>query len=776
MRLKRSNPRACVCAIASFVVLAAMALTVTPALALPEGRTYEMVSPVYKAGYSADNIIGVAPDGESVAFPSRGGFAGLLAPGANASNYYLARRGEKGWSTASLEPPFGVWADLSSGLEYALGGGAVGPNTGYENHKATQEVYQLHRTDAPETPENWGVFGDIVLERVDGKPVAASEEGASADLCHLVLEESAALRGVPGAVNTLGGQPQFYDLARGCGGEPPSLRLVGLNNNPTPTVINRYCQIEMGSGADYARVSGAQESNFNAVAGGGGEMFFTSSVENRNNCQQGILQLFVRLGGSRTLEVSRPLEASQPFGGCVAEGVPGEVPCEGAAGRASASFSGASEGGSRVFFTTKASLTGEDKDTGNDLYMASIDCPGGEAEQCEVAGRRVTSLVQVSHDLNAGQPAEVQGVVKIARDGSHVYFVARGALSEGSNAQRRAPVKGADNLYVYDSRSGKVAFVADLCSGPELSGTAQDVRCPSNLESGSGRNDMRLFGIVPEAQTNNCPGTSPGCEAGRFLVFSTYAQLVKGDTDSAKDVYRYDTVTGMLDRVSIGEAGHDANGNDNVFDATISYGHVGGSTSLYKQYEMDTRAISEDGSRIVFSTAAPLSPDVINGLSNVYEWHLQPGWSEGTVSIVSSGSAEEGDENAVISPSGRDIFFTTVQGLVSQDTDGARDVYDAHECTTQVPCFPPVPAERQRCEGDACYGPLTNPAPLLVPGSVSQAQGQNVPPQKQATVKKKAAKAKKKKKKKTRKTRKTRKTKAKHARQARKTAIRGGGR
>ena len=44
---------------------------------------------------------------------------------------------------------------------------------------------------------------------------------------------------------------------------------------------------------------------------------------------------------------------------------------------------------------------------------------------------------------------------------------------------------------------------------------------------------------------------------------------------------------------------------------------------------MDTRAISEDGSRIVFTTAEPLSPAPSNGLTNVYEWHEEGRVGEG---------------------------------------------------------------------------------------------------------------------------------------------------
>jgi hypothetical protein len=681
------------------VAFAALLVAPTPALALPEGRVYEQVSPVYKAGYAGENEVAVEPDGNSVIFPSHGGFAGLLNAGANASNWYVARRGESGWSTTSVNPPFGTWADVSANLEYALGTGPLGPNAGYDNGAATEQVFQVHPTSAPETAEEWSVFGGLVLTRVDGLLASAAEEGGSPDLCHIILESPPLL-----AETDI---PQIYDFSQGCNGESPSLRLVGLNNQPTPTPIS-HCRAELGSGVEYHKIDAALESNFDAIAAGGSDIFFTTSVEAGGNCG-GLHQVFARLGGSRTLEVSKPLAEAEACGG--------EVPCKGAAKRASSDFVGASEDGSRVFFMTTAPLSAEDKNAGIDLYMATIGCPVGVPE-CEQAAREVTSLTLVSHNPNPGQAAELEGVVKISRDGSRTYFVARSVLGEGANAQGQLPLHGADNFYVYDALSGKVAFLADLCSGPGMSGGVEDASCPSDLESGGGsRNDTRLRNGNPEAQTNSCPLASPGCEAGRFLVFSSFGQLARGDTDSAKDVYRYDAVTGVLERVSVGEHGADANGNDNAFDATIALGHVGSTNSVYTQYELGARAITEDGSRIVFSTAAPLSETATNGLTNVYEWH------ERAVSLISSGNAVEPDVQPVISASGRDIFFNTAQGLVSQDTDGVRDVYDARLGGG----FAPMPSPRARCEGDGCQGPLTNPAPLLVPGSVSQAPGGNFP-------------------------------------------------
>ena len=158
----------------------------------------------------------------------------------------------------------------------------------------------------------------------------------------------------------------------------------------------------------------------------------------------------------------------------------------------------------------------------------------------------------------------------------------------------------------------------------------------------------------------------------QFLVFSTYAQLVGGDTDDAQDVYRYDAETGALERVSAGVAGYDADGNQDDgpgeanADATIARGHFGG-TAVTEQHELNNRAISEDGSRIVFRSSEPLSPGAFDG---VYEWHQAPGESEGHVSLIASSSAQAPIPQVVISPSGDDIFFITSQGLARRTPMG----------------------------------------------------------------------------------------------------------
>jgi hypothetical protein len=728
--------------LAVLVVLVAGVLgcVASSALALSSERHYEMVSPVFKNGFGVEDIEAVAPNGESVAFFSPGVFAGapLGFTQFDDEMAYVARRGGSGWSTFSLLPPAnltsaiygnGTGDDVSSTLESTFVLGQLGPNNENAAQLGAQAELLFHATGVPDTAASWEVGGPI-LEEPQKHSFAAHGplyRGGSADLCHLVIgpgsdaERVEPLLPVPVGASSL----RLYEVARGCGGEPVSLRFVGLNN--AGGLVSPGCQEVLGldtTSAGTGAIGGFRVQNgFNAVSMGGREVFFTANV---NDCSEkpARFQLFVRLNGERTVEVSQPLTSA-----CV------EVPCGSdavAGARASAEFAGASRDGSRVFFMTNASLVEGDRDEGNDLYLASIGCPSGKGEACapgETQSTGVTSLVQVSHDPHAGESGDVLGVVRVAPDGSRVYFLARGALVEGINAQGLAPVRGADNLYVYDSTTGKVAFIADLCSGPVTSGTVEDIHCPADLTDGKepaendAKNDADLW-----AENAGEPQAQTGGRGGEFLVFSSYGQLVTGDTDNARDVYRYDAETGVLDRVSIGEDGYNANGNCNdgegetTCDADIVRSVLGG--SVQDEYDMSNRAVSEDGSRIVFETAAPLSSQATNGLSDLYEWYEAPGASEGRVSLVSGGSATRPVELAVIDPSGDNIFFVTAQGLVAQDTDGAPDVYDARTGAG----FPLVPAAAEECSADACQGPLTNPAPLLVPGSVSQTPGENLTP------------------------------------------------
>jgi hypothetical protein len=692
-------------------ILASCGLGAGNTYALTPGRAYEMVSPLYKGGYAAGPLNAVSPDGESVVFSSQGAFAGTTSN--LFSSLYLARRGETGWSTSPLAAPASIlpvlatlkpFEDITTDFGSLLYSGYAGEYAGLASHEGKEELMVTHKTSTADVPENFKTVNR--LKAVENSLINVRYDGASQDFGHILFNAAR-----PEALLTQALVPgnQLYELS--AGSEQPEL--VGVSD--AGELLDGNCEVTLGS--PFGRLS-----QFNAIADNGDVVFFTADANRAagEECDGGLhtvpsnpARLYARISRQRTLLLS----------GLTAQECGPKAPCSEAA-PARAAFEGANEAGSCVFFTTSQPLVTGDGDTSGDLYMARIGGPseprglGCQARSAEEPVE-VTSLIQVSLDPHSGQDAEVLGAIAISPDGSHVYFVARGNLTEGANPEGREPVVGADNLYVYerDERypGGHIAFIGDLCSDAELSGEARDSSCPVDLTPLE--SDLELFANDP-VQT---------AASGRYLFFDTYGQLRPGDDDTTRDIYRYDALTGELTRISHGEDGYATNGNSEQrvnargesFDATLRPESLG--AMAYRKARLGDRAVSEDGQRAVFTTADPLSPAASNGLSNVYEWRAGAAGSEGEVSLVSGGNADESSEEAMMSASGRDIFFITSQGLLPQDTDGAPDAYDARLGGG----FPVSNVASQRCADDACQGPLSSPAPVLVPGSETQEAGGN---------------------------------------------------
>ena len=154
----------------------------------------------------------------------------------------------------------------------------------------------MHRLDTLDTPENWEAFGGgalvlKVLEPGPGNTLPGGRlTGASGNLCHLVIDAHNLLPEAP-FVEYQSDEP--YDLARGCGGEAPSLRLLGVRNSlgpngePAQFRPGDPCNIDLGNGGarTYSQINehGQPVENqlgmFNAVSGDGSEIFFTTAVE-----------------------------------------------------------------------------------------------------------------------------------------------------------------------------------------------------------------------------------------------------------------------------------------------------------------------------------------------------------------------------------------------------------------------------------------------------------------------------------------------------------------
>lgn len=368
----------------------------------------------------------------------------------------------------------------------------------------------------------------------------------------------------------------------------------------------------------------------------------------------GVQEVYARIDNARsdanTVSISEPSE--EDCSECeTAEGV-----------RGSASFVGSSADASKVFFTTKQPLLGGDLT--NNLYEYDF--------QGEVGHRIVRDS---GGDSTVSSPAaNVESVVNASPDGTHVLFYASGVLTKTPDGLGQEAQAGKSNLYLYE----------------------RDAQYPNG----------RTVFVLPRT---DAPGVSSVSQNGRFVAFQSNAHLTSDDFGTVAQTFEYDSQTGILVRVSVGQDGYNQNGNT---------GSVG---NLF---------VANDGAAF-FESVNPLAPQAVSGTSNVYEYR------GGEVNLISDGQDTRGGSLSYVSPSGTDVFFTTYDRLLPQDTDVQFDTYDARAGGG----FPEAPAPRP-CEGDACQGPLSGAPVLLSPGSMFQAGGENAAPATVAVPLSKALKSK----------------------------------
>lgn len=122
-------------------------------------------------------------------------------------------------------------------------------------------------------------------------------------------------------------------------------------------------------------------------------------------------------------------------------------------------------------------------------------------------------------------------------------------------------------------------------------------------------------------------------------------------------------------------------------------------------------ALSDDGRYVFFSTLEGLVSQDTNGKFDAYEYDT----TTGQVHLLSSGTDPYDSYFLDASADGHDVYFVTRRRLVGWDTDTANDMYDA-----RVEGGFAEPAKVSNCAGDGCQGaPGAPPAALVAPGSVS---------------------------------------------------------
>jgi NHL repeat len=667
---------------------------------LPDGRAYEMVTPVQKNGteFVPAAPVDIAADGSRVIATSDQCFAdaGSCTPDRGQfDSPYAFTRTTAGWQATALSPPsteidHSTWLKYSADTGTALFNAPTAPG-------GEDDIYAR----APS-----GSFADVgpVNPPALGPAVSLIPNPAfSADLSHFFYQLPGGVWPFDATIPHSGQnglvQPSVMEYV-GTGNAHPLL--VGVTGGQGSTDLISICATGLGS------LNNASQP-FGRISADGRTAFFVAAGQDDTVCQPGtavgsganagvvvpVDALYARIDGELPDAHTVAISQRSPSDCGVASGCQGSVPRD-------AFFVAASDDGSKAYFTDTQQLTdaaGQDPAGGDrasfgchltsapngcNLYLYDFSQPAGH------------ELIDASAGDSSGGGPRVQGVLAVSQDGSHAYFVAKGVLTAQANAQGKAARDGADNVYLYERDAahpdGRVAFIATL---------------PASDDAQTSQTGALQW-------TGAFAGVDNVTSDGRYLVFLSRAQLTPDAAGSggASQVYRYDAQTGALVRVSIGNDGFNDNGNAGAGDATIASGSV-----LVDRHPTS----SEDGSYVFFRSPIALTPRALDDVQigtdpttslpvyaqNVYSYH------DGHVHLISDGkdtASLTGPRSDVVlygaDATGQNVFFSTSDQLVPQDGDTGVDLYDAR-VGGGFPFTPPP----QPCSGDNCQ-----PPPAGVPG------------------------------------------------------------
>jgi Tol biopolymer transport system component len=293
---------------------------------------------------------------------------------------------------------------------------------------------------------------------------------------------------------------------------------------------------------------------------------------------------------------------------------------------------------------------------------------------------RTTGVTELLSANSAGVIGDFQttGPADITRDGRFVAFV-----SEAGNLAPNGMASGAD-VFLRDRASGTTQLVS-----------------------------VALGGAHPNGQSTSEVAVSAD---GRFVAFSSQASnLVAGDTNATRDVFVRDMIAGTTERVSLTDAG----GQAQPANVNQGSGHLG---------------MSADGRFVAFwSSIADLVPGIHYENPYIYVRDRRLSTTR-RVSVTSwGGSAPESPSWPAINADGRWIVFLG-DWLAAGDVNGYTDAIlrDVQTGTTQLASFTstgsqlgsPGVSGNSSCalaiSGDGRHVAFISRAANVVPGSTGQ--------------------------------------------------------
>jgi hypothetical protein len=678
-------------ALAGAVALAAWATTVSGAVALPDGRAYEMASPPQKSGGDVVALSArtrAAADGNSVGFISLQGFADVQGTGIAVD--YISERstnanpGTNGWATHAITPLQEAMApratlvalethyvgdfneDLTRGVLFAWSPLTADPNV--------RDVVNLYRRTDLQTPGSGQhdlitgcplcdetstplaplpPFGALAVQLA---PLLA---GTSPDLSRVIFESKQRLSGdTPLQASNRSRLYSWTDGVVRLAGRIPTAPAISCDDAGAPACTAADVSIAgQGAGTNH----GVKDTPHTLSDGSDGHsrIFFTRPTNNGTSLAASGFSgnLYMRVDDTLTEQIN------------VSERTV-------ATAYAPAMFMDASSDGSRVFFTTAEALTDDAPDDGQGkLYMYDATKPGAAPD----------NLTFMSVDDEPGDSTNVLGVIGASDDGRYVYFIAEGQLVSGR------PLGTEPKIYLW--RNGEISYVGAMpfgSTGENLTGTNYVLTPRQAQVAPDGRH--LLFSSV----------------SGAGLTGYDHGSCSSGFGIGCREFYVYSADNGELACASCNPTGAAATAM-----ATIN---IRTNNSGARTTSRQVHALSDDGAHVFFSTAEALVPEDANGKIDAYEYDV----AARSVHLLSSGRSPADSWFLDASRDGDDVFFITREQLVGWDVDQAYDLYDARVGGG----FPEPARALPPCTGDACQGlPGTPPGRAAVGSTLFEGAG-----------------------------------------------------